>query len=47
LPSAEEVDAFKTECKQKFGSTELLHQYVKSQLDHGKVKDAWLTLLSN
>jgi flavin reductase (DIM6/NTAB) family NADH-FMN oxidoreductase RutF len=47
LPSNEEVSAFKTECKQKFGSTELLHQYVRSQLENGKVKDAWLALLSN
>jgi flavin reductase (DIM6/NTAB) family NADH-FMN oxidoreductase RutF len=44
LPSADDVAVYK---KQKFKSTEQLHQYTKTLLDAGKVNEAWLALLSN
>lgn len=47
LPSKEEISAYKTSHKETFKNTEELHSFAKKLLENGKVKDAWLTLLSH
>lgn len=46
LPGKDEVEAYKRTLK-AFSNEEELHQFAKTLLDGGKVKEAWMTLLAN
>lgn len=46
LPTAEEIAVYNSSLTKKFSSETEKHQYAKSLLDAGKVKDAWCVLLA-
>lgn len=46
LPTKEEIESYKGSLK-AFSNTEELHQYAKTLLEGGKVKEAWMALLAN
>ena len=46
LPTKEEIESFKSSNKQSFKNTEELHNFAKKLLEAGKVKEAWMVLLS-
>ena len=46
LPTKEEIESYKSTQK-RFANNDELHQFAKTLLEGGKVKEAWLALLAN
>lgn len=46
LPTKEEIESYKSTQK-RFANNDELHKFVKTLLDGGKVKEAWMALLAN
>lgn len=46
LPTKEEIETYKSTLN-KFSNNDELHKFVKTLLDGGKVKEAWMALLAN
>ena len=46
IPTKEEIESYKTTQK-RFANNDELHQFAKTLLEGGKVKEAWMALLAN
>jgi len=47
LPNPEEIASYRSSLKSSFKNSGELHQYAKSLLEAGKVKEAWMALLAS